>query len=35
MTPPCSEGVKRYVRKLPTELSKDEIATFTAVYDHN
>ena len=34
-TPPCSEGVKWYVRKMPTELSKDEIAAFTAVYNHN
>ena len=34
-TPPCSEGVKWYVRKTPTELSKDQIAAFTAVYDHN
>ena len=34
-TPPCSEGVKWYVRKTPTQLSKDQIAAFTAVYDHN
>ncbi len=34
-TPPCSEGVKWYVRKTPTQLSKDQIAEFTAVYDHN
>jgi carbonic anhydrase len=34
-TPPCSEGVKWYVRKTPTRFSKDQIAAFTAVYDHN
>ncbi len=34
-TPPCSEDVKWYVRKTPTQLSKDQIAAFTAVYDHN
>ena len=34
-TPPCSESVKWYVRKTPTQLSKDQIAAFTAVYDHN
>jgi carbonic anhydrase len=34
-TPPCSEGVKWYVRKTPTQLSKDQIAAFTAAYDHN
>ncbi len=34
-TPPCSEGVKWYVRKTPTSLSKDQIAAFTAIYDHN
>ena len=34
-TPPCSEGVKWYVRKTPTQLSKDQIAEFTAVYNHN
>ncbi len=34
-TPPCSEGVKWYVRKTPTRLSKDQIAAFTAIYDHN
>ncbi len=34
-TPPCSEGVKWYVRKTPTQFSKDQIAAFTAVYDHN
>ncbi len=34
-TPPCSEGVKWYVRKMRTQLSTDQIAAFTAVYDHN
>jgi len=34
-TPPCSEGVKWYIRKTPTRLSKKQIAAFTAVYDHN
>ncbi len=34
-TPPCSEGVQWYIRRTPTQFSKDQIATFTAVYDHN
>ncbi len=34
-TPPCSESVKWYIRKTSTSLSKDQIAAFTAVYDHN
>ena len=34
-TPPCSEGVKWYVRRTPTQFSKDQIAAFTAFYDHN
>ena len=34
-TPPCSEGVKWYVRKTLTRLSSDQIADFTASYDHN
>jgi carbonic anhydrase len=34
-TPPCSEGVQWYVRRTPTQLSRDQIAEFTAVYDHN
>ncbi len=34
-TPPCSEGVQWYVRRTPTQFSKDQIAAFTAVYDHN
>ena len=34
-TPPCSGGVQWYVRKTPTRFSADQIAAFTAVYDHN
>ena len=34
-TPPCSEGVNWYVRKTPPQLSKEQIAAFTAIYDHN
>ncbi|UCC85438.1 MAG: carbonic anhydrase family protein [Gemmatimonadota bacterium] len=34
-TPPCSEGVDWFVRRTPTQLSQDQIAAFTAVYDHN
>jgi carbonic anhydrase len=34
-TPPCSEGVQWYVRRTPTQLSRDQIAEFKAVYDHN
>jgi carbonic anhydrase len=34
-TPPCSEGVSWYVRRTPTQLSNDQIAAFTAAYDHN
>jgi carbonic anhydrase len=34
-TPPCSEGVQWYVRKTFTSLSKEQIAEFKAVYDHN
>lgn len=34
-TPPCSEGVKWYIRKTPAQLSYEQIAAFTAVYDHN
>ena len=34
-TPPCSEGVKWYVRKSPTQFSAGQIAAFTAIYDHN
>ena len=31
----CSEGVKWYIRKTPAQLSKEQIAAFKAVYDHN
>jgi len=31
----CSEGVKWYIRRTPTQFSKDQIAAFTAVYNHN
>jgi carbonic anhydrase len=34
-TPPCSEGVKWYIRKTPTTLSNEQIAAFSEVYDHN
>ena len=34
-TPPCTEGVKWYLRKTRTQISKEQIAAFTAVYDHN
>jgi carbonic anhydrase len=34
-TPPCSEGVSWYVRRTPAQLSKEQIAAFTAIYDHN
>ncbi len=34
-TPPCSEGVKWYIRKTPTQLSREQIDTFTKIYDHN
>jgi carbonic anhydrase len=34
-TPPCSEGVKWYIRRTPSQFSRDQIAAFTAVYDHN
>ncbi len=34
-TPPCSEGVQWYVRKTPTQLSNEQIAAFTAIYNHN
>ena len=33
-TPPCSEGVSWYIRRTPTQLSPEQIAQFTAVYDH-
>ena len=34
-TPPCSEGVSWYIRKTPTQLSSEQIAAFTASYNHN
>ena len=34
-TPPCSQGVSWFVRRTPTQFSADQIAAFTAVYDHN
>jgi carbonic anhydrase len=34
-TPPCSEGVNWYIRKTPTQFSRDQIAAFMAIYDHN
>jgi carbonic anhydrase len=34
-TPPCSEDVLWYVRKTPTRLSREQIAAFAAIYDHN
>jgi len=34
-TPPCSEGVSWYIRKTPTQLSRDQVAAFTGKYDRN
>jgi len=34
-TPPCSEGVKWYIRSTPTQLSKEQVAAFTRLYDYN
>ena len=34
-TPPCSEGVQWFIRRTTTQLSKAQIAEFTAVYEHN
>ncbi len=34
-TPPCSEGVKWYIRKSPAQFSAGQIAAFTAIYNHN
>ncbi len=34
-TPPCTEDVTWFVAEEPTHLSRGQIATFTAVYDHN
>jgi carbonic anhydrase len=34
-TPPCSEGVRWFVFAEPVALSAEQIAQFTALYDHN
>jgi carbonic anhydrase len=34
-TPPCTEGVKWMIKKVPTELSAGQIERFRAIYDHN
>ena len=34
-TPPCTEGVRWFVRQVPVTFSAEQIAAFTAVYDHN
>lgn len=34
-TPPCSEGVSWFVQETPTQFSAEQIAAFTAIYDHN
>jgi carbonic anhydrase len=34
-TPPCSEGVKWFILRTPTVLSKAQIAAFSAVYEGN
>ena len=34
-TPPCAEGVRWFVLAQPVALSAEQIATFTAIYDHN
>jgi carbonic anhydrase len=34
-TTPCSEGVKWLVRRRQTQFSGEQIAAFTAYYDHN
>lgn len=34
-TPPCSEGVRWHVLSTPIEASTEQIAAFTAIFDHN
>jgi carbonic anhydrase len=34
-TPPCSEEVQWYVRRTPTQLSREQIDAFTAIYNGN
>ena len=34
-TPPCTEGVHWFIRRTPTQFSAEQIAVFTAMYDHN
>ncbi len=34
-TPPCTEGVTWLMMNEPVEVSADQIAAFTAIYDHN
>ena len=34
-TPPCSEGVSWFVLKQPTQVSREEVATFAKKYPHN
>jgi carbonic anhydrase len=34
-TPPCTEGVKWMIKKVPTELSEAQIQRFRSIYDHN
>ena len=34
-TPPCTEGVQWLVMKTPVEISRDQIAHFTALYPMN
>jgi carbonic anhydrase len=34
-TPPCTEGVKWMIKRMPTELSAAQIQRFQSIYDHN